>query len=78
VRKHALEIVERAPGDQNQAPAAPLELVESLAGARVDDAVVRDRAVVIGDEREEVQDRLLGSTIAVFPESPRRLLTQRC
>src|SRR5690606_4254910 len=54
VAADALEIAELAPGHENQASAGVLQSAERRKGLGRHDTAVRERAVVVGGERDEV------------------------
>ena len=51
-RKGALEVGQFAPGHENRPSATGAEALDGLDGGGIDDAVVGDRAVVVGGEDE--------------------------
>ncbi len=54
IRKHAPQIAQVPSRDQHHAPARLLEPLQSLADLRLNQTVMRERAVVVGNQGEEI------------------------
>ena len=71
--KNAEEIGKLSPRDEKKPPAGSPEGYERICGRVVDNAVLRERAVVVGRQTADIHGSPLGSPPQCLPKTPERL-----